>query len=129
MGRRASYSWISTNVGLVTIRVSLIPRPSATARVSWVLPAPRGPVRPITAPGKSNSPRRCPNARVASRPPRSAWNSCWLAKDSLCTQPVASLVVVLLLVLAFCLAAQERLAELVNVAVEHLLDLGRLDPC
>src|SRR5689334_9874246 len=67
MGSRASYSWMRTKVGLLTTRLSAIPSPSATARTSWVLPAPSGPTRATTAPGKSRPARRSPKALVASR--------------------------------------------------------------
>src|SRR5690242_12328052 len=61
-----------TKVGLLTTRVSTMPSPSATARTKWVLPAPSGPTRAITAPGNSRPPSRRPSASVAARSGASA---------------------------------------------------------
>src|SRR4051812_49217136 len=58
---------MSTKVGLLTMRLSETCSPSATARTSCVLPAPRGPTRATTAPGNSSSPRRRPRCSVADR--------------------------------------------------------------
>ncbi len=58
---------MSTNVGLVTTRLSATPSPSATARTRCVLPAPSGPTRATTAPGKRRDASRRPNASVAAR--------------------------------------------------------------
>src|SRR5665213_2950431 len=65
------YSWIRTKVGLVTTRPSATPRPKATARTRCVLPAPSGPIRATTAPGKSRPASCRPNASVAAKSGRS----------------------------------------------------------
>src|SRR5215203_752413 len=67
MGKRAGYSWISTNVGLFTAAGFVTPSPSATARVRCVLPAPSGPTSATTAPGNKSAPSRRPNASVSER--------------------------------------------------------------
>src|ERR1051325_3895244 len=62
--RPAAY-WLSNlNVGECTR--AAMPRPRARPLTSWVLPAPRSPVRPITQPRCASRPHASPSACVSS---------------------------------------------------------------
>src|ERR671926_255891 len=100
---------MSTNVGLFTAAGFRTPSPSATARVRCVLPAPSWPTSATTAPGNSNSPSRRAKASEASARSRGA------------VRPAS----LLLLVRLRRLVPEEGVHELVEVAVEHVLDRGR----
>src|SRR5688572_4881442 len=139
MGNRAGYSWMSTNVGLVTAAGFRTPSPSATARTKCVLPAPSGPTRPTTAPGNSREPSRRPSdwvpARsgtsiangagiVVSEPDAQARGSTWpTSNPSLARRAHRELG---FLVCLRRLGAQKRRDEVVDFAVEHVADLGGL---
>src|SRR5436305_1398700 len=106
---------MSTNVGLLTTAGLAMPSSSAIALTRCVLPAPSGPIRATTAPGKRSAARRRPSARVPSR-----------SATSMAVRSGMASLRGGLLVVALGLLPQVRLDELVQVAVEHLVDLRGL---
>src|SRR5262245_19061964 len=110
---------MSPKVGLLTSRLSPSPSPSAMARTKCVFPAPSGPTRAMTVPGKSAEPSRWPSAVVAARSGRSRCMERTGARQRLLFPVV--------LVQLLGLLAQIRFEEHVDFTVEDGVNLWRLD--